>query len=254
MQESKHYTKKFFTNHLDDPYYSAKELVPLIDKTFKPTSVIDFGCGVGNWLKAWQEETTVTDLLGVEGPYIQKELYKVPEAMILLKDLKAPIDLKRKFDLAISLEVGEHLPNEAASAFVGNIVKASDIVVFSAAIKGQLGTYHINEQYPEYWAEKFASVGYVPIDYFRNLIWNNKKIEYWYRQNIMIFIKKERVSDFPVLVPYFQTTNPSILVRIHPEQYELKLELIDRTSTIFGFIHWRLYLLKRFFKDKFNIK
>ncbi|MBY0479273.1 MAG: methyltransferase domain-containing protein [Chitinophagaceae bacterium] len=252
MKESKYYTKSFFKNHLDDPYISAKEFVPLIYNTFKPVSVVDFGCGVGNWLKVWQEETPVKKLLGIEGPYIKKEFFKVPSEIILLKDLKEEIDLGEKFDIVISLEVAEHLPDADADRFVSNLVKAGDVIVFSAAITGQLGTYHINEQYPEYWAMRFKKYNYVPVDYFRPAIWNNEKIEYWYRQNTLLFIKESELSKYPTLLPYYHTTNPNCLLRIHPIQYELKLDLIQRTSTFLGFIHWKLYLLKLSFKNMFN--
>ena len=254
MKESNYYDKIFYLNHYNEPYQSALEFIPIIYDTLKPTSVVDFGCGIGNWIKVWLEETPVKDILGIEGPYISKDLYKVDEKYILLKDLKEPIDLGRKFDVAISLEVGEHLPDEFADVFVSNIVKVSDIVIFSAAIKGQLGTYHINEQYPEYWANKFAKHHYVAVDYFRSKIWTNSKIKYWYRQNVLIYIKKEALTNHPFLEPYYTTTNPECLLRIHPDQFELKLQQIERTSTILGFIHWRLYLLKLSVKKTLKIK
>lgn len=254
MKEAKYYNNVFFVNHLHEPYQSAQAMVPLLYETFKPSSVVDFGCGVGNWLKVWKESTPVKDLLGIEGPYIKKELYKIPEEMIMLTDLKNKVELGRKFDLVISLEVAEHLPHESAETFVSSLVAAGDVVVFSAAIKGQLGTYHINEQYPEYWAAIFKKFGYEVVDYLRPMIWNNQSIEYWYRQNVLIFIKPEVLHNYPVLLPYHKVSNPEYLLRIHPEQFNLKLELINRTSTIFGFMHWRLYLLKVYVKKLFNIK
>jgi hypothetical protein len=52
---------------------------------------------------------------------------------------------RKRFDLAISLEVAEHLPEGSAGALVSTLIEAAPVVVFSAAIKGQSGTNHINE-------------------------------------------------------------------------------------------------------------
>jgi hypothetical protein len=249
MVESKYYTKHFFKMHYDEPYFSAKQVVPLVYETIKPDSVVDFGCGVGNWLKVWSEETPVKRLYGIEGPYLKKEVLKIPSDWVLFTDLKEPIRLKERYDLVVSLEVAEHIPETHAEQFVANLTAAGDVVLFSAAIVEQIGTFHINEQYPEYWASIFKKFGYVPVDYFRPLIWNNKKIEYWYRQNILLFIKSDRLSDFPELNLSQKTTNPDCLLRIHPEHYELKLEFINKTASFTGFLHWKLYMLKVYIKQ-----
>jgi SAM-dependent methyltransferase len=253
MIESKHYTKSFFEMHYEGPYLSAKEIVPLVYDTLKPVSVVDFGCGVGNWLKVWNEMTPVKKLLGIEGPYIKKELLKIPADQVLFADLKDKIDLKERFDLVVSLEVAEHIQADHADIFVSNLVNAGDVILFSAAIVKQIGTFHVNEQYPEYWAAKFKKFGYVPVDYFRPLIWNNNKIEYWYRQNVLLFIKLEKLADFPELIPCQRATHPDCLLRIHPEHYEIKLELIRRTESFFGLLHWKLYKLKVRLKELLGI-
>lgn len=59
-------------------------------------------------------------------------------------------------------------------------------IIFSAAIPGQGGTGHFNEQWPDYWAELFGENGFAVDSSFRFGIWDDDRIENWYRQNLMI--------------------------------------------------------------------
>jgi len=248
-EEVKHYDKTFFTDLEDGAYKSAKKVLPVVNEAFHPASVLDVGCGVGYWLRVWKEDFNLDDLLGLEGAYVTEELFKMDKKYLLSADLKLPLDLNRRFDLVTTFEVAEHIPEDCADVFVSNLVKASDIVVFSAAIIGQLGTYHINEQMPEYWAKKFLRHDYVPVDFIRPLIWNDKDIEYWYRQNSLVYIKKSRLADFPKLQPVAELTNPDFLLRIHPEKYFAYVDEANRLQTIKGFIKYKLYHLKLWFKS-----
>ena len=92
--------------------------------------------------------------------------------------------------MSISLEVAEHLPDEAADAFVGNLVNAAEVVLFSAAIPGQKGVHHINEQPSYYWREKFNNYEYVEIDFIRPLIWGDARLPWWRRQNTTLFVHR----------------------------------------------------------------
>src|SRR5271165_3642324 len=92
------------------------------------------------------------------------------------------LGMERQFDLAISLEVAEHLDSKYASSFVAALLKSSPVVCFSAAIPFQDGVNHVNEQWPDYWARLFASHDYLAIDCIREKIWDNEKVELWYAQ------------------------------------------------------------------------
>jgi hypothetical protein len=61
----------------------------------------------------------------------------------------------RTFDLAICLEVAEHLPPEAAEGFIDSLTRLAPVVLFSAAITFQVGNQHLNGQWPDYWATLF---------------------------------------------------------------------------------------------------
>ncbi len=145
----------------------------------------------------------------------------------------------------MSMEVAEHLPEPYSKEFVKALTALSDIILFSAAIEGQGGTYHINEQMPEYWSKIFKELGFVAVDCIRPVIWENEQVEWWYKQNILLYVKEERLKDFPLLAKTYKNTNPEFLVRIHPFLYRNKMQMIKRTSTLLGLLRWKLYPLKR---------
>ena len=254
MIESAHYTSEFYSGQQEGSYTSAQVILPLVNEIFHPKSIIDIGCGVGYWLKVWREELNVQDIQGVEGPYVSAEMLKVPKEIVLFQDLKSPIQLSRKFDLAMSMEVAEHLPASHAKSFVEALTSFSDFILFSAAIEGQEGTYHINEQFPEYWSKIFADFGYVPVDYLRPQIWNNPKVEWWYQQNALLYIKKDRLKEYPALADSYAHTDPNYLVRIHPWIFRHKFQHISKTKSWEGFARWKLYPVKKYFQSLFKKK
>lgn len=245
MIETSQYTKQFFQDLEDHSYQSAKVVVPLVAKLIRPTSVIDVGCGNGLWLKVWQEDLQFDNYLGVEGPYLDKEMIRIPPEKIIFRDLKLPLDLSQRFDLVMSLEVAEHLPATAADTFIQSLTTLGDIVLFSAALPGQEGTYHINEQYPEYWAAIFKKYDFVPVDGIRAQIWEHPEVEYWYQQNILLFVKASQLARYPQLQRYAENTQANYLTRIHPVLFGLKRERIRKTTTFFGFLNWKWYMFKR---------
>lgn len=252
MIESKFYNNSFFKEQEKSSYLSGKKIIPLIVDLFHPKSVVDIGCGIGNWLNVWANEFKIVDFLGVDGPYVDPKMLMIPEENVLFFDLKKPLVLKRRFDLAMSLEVAEHIDPSCSEIFVSNLTNLSDIIVFSAAIPNQEGTNHINEQNPEYWAKIFKKQGYEVFDYFRKTIWNDKEINYWYRQNILLFIKKEKVSQFPELETCATLTDPEFLLRIHPELVVGKMTRLNQMESIPGYFKLKLYELKIGLRKLFN--
>ena len=131
-----------------------------------------------------------------------------------------PTSMSQSFDLAISLEVGEHLPNQCARQLVDTLISLAPIVLFSAAIPHQGGTYHINEQWPNYWARLFSERGYVTIDLLRSRIWGDREIEYYYAQNILLYIEKSHLEKFPLLKQYIVSADDETLSVVHPLKWE----------------------------------
>jgi SAM-dependent methyltransferase len=130
------YDDDFFASQSDGSYRGAREVLPKVFALTKPRSVLDVGCGQGTWLAAALEQG-VSDILGVDGPYVNLKTLKIPQGRFLSCDLQKPLELKRRFDLVISLEVGEHLAESAAQTFADNLVRHGSVVLFSAAVPGQ---------------------------------------------------------------------------------------------------------------------
>jgi hypothetical protein len=180
--------------------------------------VVDVGCGDGTWLEELHE-LGITDTRGLDGKYIDRHILQVAEEKFTAVDLSMPFSVDRVFDLAMALEVGEHLPALSAFGFVESLTKLAPVVLFSAAIPFQGGTEHLNEQWPEYWAEIFSHYDYLPIDCIRSRIWANGQVEFWYSQNILLFASSPRVQSDPVLLALCKKTNPAQLALVHPRKY-----------------------------------
>ena len=119
-------------------------------------------------------------------------------------DLSQPIDLGRRFDLVQSLEVAEHLPADRAADFIDTLTAHAPFVMFSAAVPGQGGEHHINEQPLEYWRKKFHDRGYVAIDYIRPQLAANLRVQHWYRYNIVLYVKESHLGALPDRLRAFQ--------------------------------------------------
>ncbi|MEB4593126.1 methyltransferase domain-containing protein [Candidatus Thiothrix sp. Deng01] len=158
-------------------------------------SAVDLGCGVGTWLSVLQEKGA-SRIQGADGDWVNPEFLVIPEASFKQIDFGVkPIKVPGHYDLAISLEVAEHLPPDNAQAFVQVLTELADFVLFSAAIPFQGGVGHVNEQWPEYWIDLFSELDYEVHDFIRPVIWNNKQIPVWYRQNILFFSHSRRSAE-----------------------------------------------------------
>ena len=190
------YNAAFYQYHLEGSQRSATVVLDLCFREFyRPKSIIDFGCGTGLWIAAAQR-LGVSDALGYEGPWIENVATE-PNVKIVVADIGMPLDCGRRFDLAVCLEVAEHLPSDCAADLVANLCNAADVVLFSAAIPGQGGANHINEQWPSYWASLFSHKGYRCLDVIRPIIWTDERVEPWYRQNTLLFVRKN--ADVAIL-------------------------------------------------------
>jgi SAM-dependent methyltransferase len=201
---------------------SPRELVPIFLRNSSIKSVVDVGCGLGTFLRAFKEGG-VEDVLGIDGKWCKKELLfeNISQSEFLESDLELEIKINRKFDLAISLEVAEHLSPERAVSFVRDLCNLSDTIIFSAAIPFQGGDNHINERPLSYWVQIFNDHGYECFDEIRPVIWDNSKVFWWYRQNTLLFRKK--INEIPKNVD-------SIINIVHPELLAIAANYKERNS------------------------
>ncbi len=197
MSYNKHNQSDFRTFQHSDftTAHSAKIIVEHLSKWIKPNKVVDIGCGNGAWLNAFKE-AGAKHILGIDGVWTNPESIVIPVENFIQRDLRHPYsDITEAFDLACSFEVAEHLPEECSDSFVESLTKFSPVILFSAAIPFQGGVGHINEQWQSYWIEKFERKGFVVIDVIRPLIWNNTEVNWWYAQNMFLFVEKNKVMQ-----------------------------------------------------------
>lgn len=211
-----HYSEDFYADQQDGSARSAEIVVPIVLSAFRVDSVVDVGCGVGGWLREFARNG-VGDYLGLDGDHVPRQALKIGAEHFIPTDLREFGGLARRFDLALSLEVAEHLPEACADRFVAALTRLAPVVLFSAAIPGQGGTDHINEQWQDYWWEKFQARGYVCLDFIRPKIFSEEGIEWWYRQNLLVFCEPNmRPAHIPAV------SSPYDIVRIHPGLLEAR--------------------------------
>jgi SAM-dependent methyltransferase len=177
---------------------SAEVIVPLVRKLIEAQSVLDVGCGRGAWLKVF-ERASVREIAGVDGPHVDRDQLLIRPTQFSAIDLRNPAPLGRQFDLAICLEVAEHLPASVASQLVEMLAAAAPVILFSAAVPGQGGVAHINEQWPEYWRGLFAEKEYFLLDPIRPAVFLDRRVAWWYRQNVVMYCSAAALASNPLL-------------------------------------------------------
>lgn len=193
---------------------SAAVLVPLMMEEIAPRSVVDVGCGLGAWLAVFAEHG-VHDVVGLDGPWVDQKLLEIDAAAFRVADLAEPLDLGRRFDLALCLEAAHLLEPPSAERLVLSLTSLSDVVVFSAAIPGQGGLGHVNEQWPGFWAELFAEHSYVATDPFRLRVWEDPDVKWWFAQNTVCLVATRALPRLASLGKHV-CANGTPLPLVHP--------------------------------------
>jgi SAM-dependent methyltransferase len=203
------------TKHIHNPT-SANIILPFILNIVKANSVLDVGCGNGSWLKACKD-LGVSKVFGVDGVNLPLDDLFITQKEFKVQDLTLPLELMESYDLVISLEVAEHLPEDSANTFVENLTNHGNVILFSAAIPEQGGQFHLNEQWPQYWNKLFNEKGFIAYDILRYKHWEDENILWWYQQNMILYVK-EGDPRFRMFVP-----SKNLLPLVHPKLFRKKI-------------------------------
>ncbi|NEQ79577.1 MAG: class I SAM-dependent methyltransferase [Moorea sp. SIO2I5] len=184
------YNSEYFTSEIFDTNYQA--IASTIVKTYQPKRVAEFGCGPGHLTRELARlgvEVTAVD--GYSEPDFSEssiEFHKL--------DLNDEVAIANRFsnhnfDLAISLEVAEHLEPETSPILISWMTSVAPIVVFSAAVPSQSGHGHINLHSRDYWHRLFTKHNFVVADRIREKLRQIPNVAPWYRYNIIDYLQAE---------------------------------------------------------------
>jgi hypothetical protein len=185
-----------FPAYLSDARTIASVLLQLIEK---PRSVVDVGGNVGAWCKAFKEQGT-EKVLCIDHPGVSREDILIDPSEFRAWDFGRGVPEPVPCDLVICLEVVEHVDKPTGEAIVDFLTRSAGLVLFSAAVSGQPGWDHINNQPHAYWKDVFARRGFDRLDIVRPRIIGDRAIPFWYRQNLYLFASAEGRSK--VRIPH----------------------------------------------------
>ena len=122
QKESNHrYDSWFYQRRTNDSFRSAKAVLGILYKFYKPLSVVDIGCGLGSWLAA-AESLGSRKLKGYDGGWVAKNKFLSKNIDFTPVDsAKNELEFKENYDLCISVETAEHLPEACANRFVETV-------------------------------------------------------------------------------------------------------------------------------------
>ncbi|MCZ4346690.1 methyltransferase domain-containing protein [Devosia neptuniae] len=203
------YPADFYQNRRAHTAYAARQVLAALPAALPRTSVTDIGCGTGTWLAAALAAGADT-AMGLEGDWVTPDMLDDPRIAFTAHNLEQGFAAPR-VDLAISLEVAEHLSPGRAPGFIADLVALAPAILFSAAIPGQGGVGHLNEQWHSWWASHFATHGYTAHDVIRPAIWADEAIPAWYRQNVVLYLDPVQRRALGL-----SATDPALLDSVHP--------------------------------------
>ena len=191
-------SNRYHSQYFDSGIFNF-DYAPIADaiiKSYQPKTVIEFGCGSGQLSKALAAQGV--SIVALDG-YATPDFAGFPSIQFYKADLNNPAsvkkflkDLNQSFDLAISMEVAEHLQPEVSEDLIKMMTSVAGAVVFSAAVPEQDGDGHINCQTRSFWHKLFQDNQFQLKDTIRKQIRENPKVGKWYALNTVDYVKIDK--------------------------------------------------------------
>ena len=186
---STQYGKSFFADRRALTVASAERVLEILWEHVQPQSVLDAGCATGIWLAACKMRGATT-VCGIDGSWMPLEQLEIEASEFSEHDFgKSMPSETGNFDMALCIELAEHLSVSAGRELIDFLTAHTDLVLFSAAVPGQGGTGHINERVQSYWHELFSGRDFVCFDIIRPAIWEDGRVNVIYRQNMLLYAR-----------------------------------------------------------------
>lgn len=218
------YNQGFYETNARVSGLSAMAMLSALREVYPATSLLDVGCGIGTWGQAGKSLGFVK-YRGVDGDYVRRDQLLVPSDEFTPHDLRQPLRLNESYALAICMEVAEHLPPAAGVTLVKSLCAHSPVVLFSAAIPGQGGVDHINEQWQSYWAGHFDDQAYDAYDCVRPRVWDRADVAEYYKQNALVYVDRRNEALSALFRDEAKARKP-VLNLVHPATYQIKSDLM----------------------------
>ena len=196
------YHSNYYETDVEGPAVSsAPDISKSITSDLQPKTVADVGCGTGALLQALRDNGC--QVFGLEYSEAALEYCRARGVDVQKFDIEnESLTDDRTFDVAVSMEVGEHLPEKSADRYVEILAKLSDTIVFSAAQPGPPERHahdHVNEQPKPYWLSKFRAFDFeydeIMSNQWRKQWQTGGAVAYWYHENVMILRRLRSALD-----------------------------------------------------------
>lgn len=171
--------KEEIATHMHD-----EALCDAIIKTFSDVrTIIDIGCGDGYYTKRLTEHGF--ECIGFDGSPLTPE---ITNGICEVRDFSEQVNMG-EFDLVLSLEVGEHIPDKYEQVFIDNLICASKgYICLSWGVEGQQGVGHVNCRNNDYVIKELFERGFIYSADKSQYLRDNSTLP-WFKNTVLIFYK-----------------------------------------------------------------
>lgn len=182
----------YWLDQSQNGHFFDKSLAKQLAWMFKGQSVVDLGCGVGDYVHFLRDRNV--DCIGYDGNPTTQFLAN-DRTFCQVLDLAERVSFEKQFDWVLSLEVGEHIPETYEQEFMDNIGRhCARGAVISWAVPGQSGRGHYNCRTNDYIIGQMIDRD-LEIDEASGLMLRNHSILQWFKNTLMVF----KCSTIPMM-------------------------------------------------------